>query len=69
MAISMKIAVLLIELLLVRLRVRRASPWIERVAPPRTTLVARRSETICIEGVFRLNEAGPGQEAVTPMQR
>lgn len=68
MAISMKIAVLLIELLLVRLRIRRACPRIGRVAPHRTTRVARRSETILIEGVFRLNEAAPGQEVAMPMQ-
>lgn len=69
MAISMKIAVLLIELLLLRLRVRRASPWIGHVAPHRTMQVARRSETIYTEVFFRLNEAVPGPEAVTPMQR
>ncbi len=68
MAISMKIAVLPIELLLVRLRIRRASPWIGRVAPHHTMHVARRSEIVLIEVVFRLNEAEPGQEAVTPMQ-
>ena len=68
MAISMKIAVLPIELLLVRLRIRRASPWIGRVAPQRTMNVARRSGAILIERVFRRNEAGPGQEVVTPMQ-
>ena len=67
MAISVKITVLLIEVLLVRLRSGALVPWIGRVAPHRR-IQARRSVTIVIERVFRLNEAGLGHGAVTPMQ-
>ena len=65
---SMKIAVSLIGLFLVHLRVWRASPWIGPVAPHRGIQVGGRSEPILIECVSRLNEAAPGQEAVTPLQ-
>jgi hypothetical protein len=64
----MKIAVLLIELLLVRLRVGRAKSldWTCGSAPQNSSSAEIRDHLI--EGVFRLNEAEPGQEAVTPMQ-
>ena len=64
----MKIAVLLIELLLVRLRVRRAVSLVERVAPHHTMHVARRLRPFLASVFLKLNEAAPGQEAVRPMQ-
>lgn len=65
-AISINIAVLLIELLLVRLRPGTYVLGLDVWFPPHPACsVEIRDQSS--SGFFRLNEAAPGQGAVTPM--